>query len=139
MNRSKKVIQELETQGYGVAGVWGGPQKVKYYAPDGSVRVAIPGHLSDRSGIIYDRLILQGYSLSPPETPKPHCAGCGKWHNTEEEVKACVKRRKIEVAKWDKWASKHSNKGQDKEIKELKDELSELKDLVKQLLGKEVK
>ena len=63
MARSKKDIQELETQGYAGGSVWGGPPKVRYYAPDGSVRVAIPGHLSDRGGIIYDRLILQGYSL----------------------------------------------------------------------------
>jgi len=136
MARGKKVIQELQTQGYGGANTWGGPQKVKYYAPDGSVRISIPGQLSDRNGIIYDRLILQGYSLSPPETPKPHCAGCGKWHDTKEEVKVCVKKRKVDTAKWDNWAKKHQGKGQDKEIKELKDEVSELKDLMKQLLEK---
>ena len=134
MTSKKEIKQQLKTQGYASAGVWGGPQKITYYAPDGSVSEAIPGYLSDREGVKYDRMLLQGYSLTPPEHPKPHCAGCGAWHDTIEEVKSCIKQRKAQAAKWERWASRNRGKGESVEIKELKDEVGELKKLMKQLL-----
>ena len=134
MKDKNEIRQELQSQGFASAGVWGGPKAVRYYAPDGSVRDSIPSHLTDREGNKYDRMILQGYSLTPPENPKLHCDGCGKWHDTIEEVKSCVKLKKAEAVKWERKASQLLNKGSD--VKKLQDEVSELKNLVKQLLEK---
>ena len=136
---NKEIQRALQSQGYASGGTWGGPQRVTYYAPDGSVREAIPSHLTDGKGIRYDRMILQGYSLSPPENPKPHCAGCGRWHDTQEEVNACIKKRKTDEKRWEKKAHKDVSKGQDKEIQGLRKEVSELKKLMEQLIKKETK
>ena len=135
--------RQLESQGYGLGATWGGPRKAKYYAPDGSMIEAIPGHLTDGHGTIIDRYLLLGYTLTPPEHPKPHCAGCNKWHDTEAEVKACIKRSKARAKKWDDWAKAKRNREGSKETDELKKEVTELKEsikrteaMMKQLLGK---
>ncbi len=133
----------LQSQGYGLGATWGGPQRTKYYAPDGSMIEAIPGHLTDGRGTMIDRYLLLGYTLTPPEHPKPHCDGCHKWHNTEAEVKTCIQRSKTRTKKWDNWALSKRNKESSKETDELKKEVTELKEsnqrmeaMMKQLLEK---
>ena len=124
----------LQSQGFALASVWGGPQKMIYYAPDGRVKEEVPEIRERQDGVVYDVLLAQGYTLTPPENPKPHCDGCGNWHNTEEEVKQCIGRKKVFDAKWAKLGNKLLKQP---DTKSLEDKISRLEEQIGHLLQRE--
>lgn len=109
--------------------VWGGMPRTGYYAPDGTYEECIPQRRVRRNGTVYDVRLAGGYTLTPPANPKLHCKGCGKWHDTQEEVTACIERRKAFMAKYEKLASKQ-HKGSEDRIKELEDKIDKLTKLI---------
>ena len=113
------VNAQLEKQGYalGRKGVWGGPQKTRYYRPDGIMVEAIPCMRERQDGLVYDWNISgKGWSLRPPLKPKPHCEGCGDWHDTKAQVLACKRERARKQVQWEaEMAERRNQKGSDKE------------------------
>jgi len=127
----------------------GGPQKKRYYTPDGREVWQFPsirGYAKkNQAGDIVeqgtrDANYDQGWLDSPPQNPKLYCKGCDKWHDTQEEVDACIKSKKVYLTKMQKRAQEElgeENLKEDNEIQELKSEVSELKSMLQQILDKE--
>jgi len=126
----------LQSQGFALASVWGGPQKVRYYAPDGRVKEEIPEIRERQDGVVYDVLLAQGYTLTLPENPKPHCDGCGNWHNTGEEVKQCIGRKRVNAERWERFAKKKLKQA---DTQALEDKISRLEEQLGRLLAREEK
>ena len=91
--------QEAARTGAAVSGVWGGPQKQRYYTPTGEEVYSIPswreftrkgpdGKILEQG--TRDANLDKGWSLSLPTELKVACPGCSKWHDTQEEVDACI-------------------------------------------------
>lgn len=121
----------LENQGYALARTWGGQKLIKYYRPDGG-EVWKPPSMVERGGVEYDILLLKGYTFTPPEHPKIHCDGCTKWHDTQEEVDACVKRCKASALEWERKTAR-LRKGDEEDLRK---QVAELQKMVKELLKK---
>ena len=124
----------LVGQGFALGTPTGGLPRKIYYAPDGTMKGCVPGYLSDGRGNLHDRMLLDGWSLTPPENLKPHCAGCDKWHDTQAEVDTCIKNKKKMLIAWEKRVRKEVKNERDEEIESLRSELDELKGMLKQFL-----
>jgi len=112
-----------------------------YYTPDGRREEKIPQQRERSDGVIYDVFLAQGYTLTPPTNPKPYCKGCDKWHDTEEEVDACVgKKRKFTEAmqKRAEGDLAKEQKGKDKTIADLEAKVDKLMKLMEDKLGTKV-
>ena len=66
----------------------------KYYTPDGREILKIPQKRTRQDGVVYDLFLALGYTLTPPENPKPYCPGCDMWHDTQEAVAECIERKR---------------------------------------------
>ena len=136
--------RQLTSQGTALAGVWGGPQKQSYYTPSGDEVYAIPAIREwvrkDGRGKIEaqgerDANLDKGWTLTPPTELKIHCAGCDKWHDADEEVEACIDRKRQSEAQWEARARQQkSNPGQGEEVTALTAKVTELTALVEKLL-----
>ena len=74
---------------------------------------------------------------SPPKEPKPHCDGCDKWHDTQEEVSECIAKKKESLDTWQKKATEMNKKENPAErVDKLESDMSEIKDMLAQLLSK---
>ena len=140
--------QEAARTGAAVSGVWGGPQKQRYYTPTGEEVYSIPSWREfvrkDSGGKILeqgtrDANLDKGWSLSPPTELKVACSGCGKWHDTDEEVNACIETRSAQVARWqkddDNARAEKNNADVEGRIDKLEEGLSDIKELLQQALG----
>lgn len=134
-----KVSKAIEASGYGFSGDIGGLPKTTYYTPDGRTIESMPnivtGNLKGKQ-VTIDLNLKRGWLLSPPQVLKPYCEGCTRWHDTKEEVKACIARQKAFADKWDKWARKGMKKEaqtRDATIETLSKELKDMKDMIKKL------
>ena len=140
--------QEAARTGAAVSGVWGGPQKQRYYTPTGEEVLAIPswrefvrkgpdGKILEQG--TRDANLDKGWSLSLPTELKVTCPGCSKWHDTEEEVDACVDKKAAAAAQWERKALEQQPQSQDTEMEErlgkLEEGLSDIKTLLQQALG----
>ena len=139
--------QEAARTGAAVSPTWGGPQKQRYYTPTGEEVLAIPSWREfvrkDSDGKILeqgtrDANLDKGWSLSLPTELKVTCPGCSKWHDTEEEVDACVDKKAAVAAQWERKALEQQPQSQDTEMEErlgkLEEGLSDIKDDIKTLL-----
>jgi hypothetical protein len=91
--------------------------------------------------VIYDIFLALGYTLIPPANPKPYCKGCDKWHDTQEEVDACVDKKVTFAKAMQKRAEQElakDQKGKDKTIADLEDKVDKLTKLMEAQLGKKV-
>ena len=140
--------QEAARTGAAVSGVWGGPQKQRYYTPTGEEVYSIPSwrefNRKGPDGKILeqgtrDANLDKGWSLSLPTELKVACSGCGKWHDTEEEVNACIETRSAQVARWqkedDNARAEKNNADVEGRLDKLEEGLSDIKDLLQQALG----
>ena len=140
--------QEAARTGAAVSGVWGGPQKQRYYTPTGEEVLAIPswrefvrkgpdGKILEQG--TRDANLDKGWSLSLPTELKVTCPGCSKWHDTEEEVDACVDKKAAVAAQWERKALEQQPQSQDTEMEDrlgkLEEGLSDIKTLLQQALG----
>ena len=113
----------------------------RYFTPDGREEFKIPQQRERSDGVIYDVFLAQGYTLVPPTNPKPYCSGCDKWHDTQEEVDACVGKKKKFAEAMQKKAEGElakEHKGKDKEIADLTAKVDKLTKLMEAQLGKEI-
>jgi len=124
---------------YRLNNVWGGVPRVKYYAPDGTCAEHIPHFRTRKDNVKYDVLLAKGYTIEPPVNPKPHCKGCGQWHDTQEEVEACIARQEAFMTKYEKIAAKRYRKptDADKKIDELEKKINKLTQLLETKISKE--
>ena len=140
--------QEAARTGAAVSGVWGGPQKQRYCTPTGEEVYSIPswreftrkgpdGRIVEQG--TRDANLDKGWSLSRPTELKVACPGCTKWHDTEEEVGACVEKKAVSAAQWERKALEQQPQGQDADIEDrlgkLEEGLSDIKTLLQQALG----
>lgn len=139
MNR-EEIKRKLRGSDYAFSGVTGGQPRRTYYRPDGVPEVKIvrnPVHTvyRDADGKTHkaelDQYVLKGYSLTPPENPKIHCEGCGKWHDTQKEVTQCKKQRRQWLQRQEKWAQKKLKKND--EVSELKDQVVKLTEMIQEM------
>jgi len=113
----------------------------RYFTPDGREELKIPQHHERKDGVVYDIFLAQGYTLTPPTNTKPYCSGCDRWHDTQEEVDACINEKSKFMASMNRKASREltkERKGKDTEIADLKAEVEKLRKLVEAQLGKEI-
>ena len=140
--------QEAARTGAAVSGVWGGPQKKRYYTPTGEEVYSLPSWREfvrkDSDGRILeqgtrDANLDKGWLLSMPTELKVVCPGCSKWHDTQGDVDACVDKRAKVAAQWERKALEQQPKGQDAEVEDrlgkLEEGLSDIKALLQQALG----
>jgi len=104
LNSNEKRV--LESTGVVPGGITGGPQKVKYYLPDGRIVWAIPGWRGyirkDAQGKVVesgtrDSNFDRGWLSQPPENPKWTCVYCGDWHDTKKEITACRQKKERQL------------------------------------------
>ena len=145
---SNSIKQEAARTGAAVGSTWGGPQKQRYYTPTGEEVYSIPswrefirkgpdGRIVEQG--TRDANLDKGWSLSLPTELKVACPGCSKWHDTEEEVGACVEKKAVVAAQWERKALELQPQGQDADIEDrlgkLEEGLSDIKTLLQQALG----
>jgi hypothetical protein len=115
--------------------------RTRYFTPDGREQWKIPQHHERQDGVIYDIFLAQGYTLTPPENPKLYCAGCDRWHDTQEEVDACVGKKKKFAEAMQRKAERELSKEQkvkDKTIADLEARVDKLTRLLEDKLGEEI-
>ena len=140
--------QEAARTGAAVSGIWGGPQKQRYYTPTGEEVLAIPSwrefNRKGPDGKILeqgtrDANLDKGWSLSLPTELKVACPGCSKWHDTAKEVDACVDKKAEVAAQWERKALEQQPQSQDADtegrLDKLEEGLSDIKALLQQALG----
>ncbi len=118
----------------------GGQPKTRYWTPDGRELLRSPCMRTTKNGGVRDANFDFGWLPIKPTQLKLYCPHCDKWHDTDEEVKACGKQRKAFDAKFMRIAKKQTkNDGadKDKEIESLRSELAELKEMITRLAQKE--
>jgi len=147
---NKSLKQEAARTGTAVSGLWGGPGYKRYFLPTGEEIYGIPRMVGNDYGGTRDANLDKGWSLSLPTELKVACPGCTKWHDTEEEVDACVETRTAQVARWQKEdddvrAEKNNAEQNNVDVEErlgkleegldkLEEGLSDIKDDIKTLL-----
>ena len=137
-----KEKKEIRKNGFAYTG---GIPKQTYWTPDGREIQSIPSmrefNRKDSEGNITgtgtrDANLDRGWLLSPPKDPKPYCAGCDKWHDTEEEVIKCIAERAEKARQWEDWAKKEkegNGVAQEEEVEGLRVEVLELRGLIHEL------
>ena len=113
----------------------------KYFTPDGREQWKIPQQRERSDGVIYDLFLAQGYTLVPPVNPKLYCKGCDRWHDTEEEVDACIgKKRKFAEAMQKRAEQELGEEHQvkDKTIADLEAKVDKLTKLLEDKLGTKI-
>lgn len=139
----------LEAGGFLGMQITGGPEKRKYYLPDGRPIFAIPGErqyvIKDKDGKVIekgtrDANLDKGWLMSPPSTLKIYCPGCDGWHDTQKEVKGCQMERAQKQKRLERRGLKLLRKGDnitdDKdEIATLKAKLEKLEAIITKLAG----
>ena len=140
--------QEAARTGAAVSPTWGGPQKRRYYTPAGEEVYSLPSWREfvrkDSDGRILeqgtrDANLDKGWSLSLPTELKVACSGCGKWHDTDGEVDACIDTRTAQMAQWQKEdaaaRAEQNNADVEGRLDKLEEGLSDIKSLLQQALG----
>lgn len=136
-----EVKQQLATSGTAMSQMPLGIPKTRYYTPDGREKWKIPQHHTRQDGAVYDIFLAQGYTLTPPTNPKLRCLGCDMWHDTPEEVEACVKEKKKLVASMNRRAERElakEQRGKDMKIADLEAKVDKLTKLLEENLGKKI-
>lgn len=140
-NLTVEAKKQLQQAGSIMSEMPKGIPKVKYYTPDGREELKIPQQRQRQDGVIYDIFLAQGYTLTPPENPKPYCKGCDKWHDTQEQVDECIGKKTQFVELMNRKAQYDIAKEQrekDKRIDELEIKIDRLTKLLEAKLGKEI-
>jgi len=112
-----------------------------YYSPDGREEFKIPQHHERKDGVVYDIFLAQGYTLTPPENPKPYCSGCDRWHDTQEEVETCIEKKSKFISSMNRRAGQElvkERKEKDTKISDLEARVNKLTKLLEDKLGKEI-
>lgn len=134
-----KLPPAIEQTGYGISGHIGGLPRQTYYTPDGRVIKAIPSirqySRKDKDGKVIesgtrDANYDKGWLPAMPTELKLYCSGCDMWHDKQEEIDACIVKKK----RWVNQLSKKVIKQEASEIDSLKKEVAELKEMLQKVL-----
>jgi hypothetical protein len=134
-----KLSPAIEKSGYGITGDIGGLPRQTYYTPDGRVIKAIPSLREyvkkGKNGEAVetgtrDANLDKGWLLTPPTELKLYCSGCDMWHDTQEEVDACIAKKK----KWVDALGKRAIKQEADDVASLRQEVAELKEMLQKAL-----
>ena len=137
--------QQIEAQGFGKTGDVGGQPKITYYTPDGRVIRAMPDMheyaLKDAQGKVIeqglrDANLDKGWLSAKPVTLQKYCGGCDKWHPTDAEVKECIRKKAVLIAKHTRQGKKDLAKGDGDRISKVESDVADIKDMLRQLLEK---
>ena len=139
----KETKQQIAELGYGLAGDIGGQHKQRYWTPDGREILTQPSlrtYIKKENGKVVesgvrDANLDKGWLSQPPTNPKLRCFHCDRWHDTKEEIDQCGAKKKAFDTKYMKRAKKDVGKNGD-EVAELRNEMSEMKELLEKLLEK---
>ena len=135
-------INQAEANEVKATGQIGGQPKQRYYTPDGSVIFAMPD-IHEYSQVSNGKIIAQGlrdanldrgWLTTAPERLQFYCPGCDKWHPTQQQLNACIKRKKSLAKKWERAAKLDLPKDFSTEITGMKSEMNELKSMFSQVL-----
>ena len=126
---SEQVKEGIERTGYGISGVIGGIGRQTYYTPDGRRIRAIPAirdYVIKKDGKVVeggtrDANYDKGWLPVMPTELKPYCDGCDNWHDTEDDIKACVAEKNKKAKAWEKWAKKQQKGEAMEQVKETED------------------
>ena len=139
-------IHQAEENGLVQTGQIGGQPKQRYWTPDGSVIFAMPDihEYAQMSGGkivaqgLRDANLDRGWLLAKPTKLQVHCGGCDKWHPTQKEVDACIKKKTAYGEKWNKAARRQLKQQPEAsgDVAELKAEMKELKSMFSKVLEK---
>lgn len=135
------IKQSLEQSGAAISQMPKGIPRTRYFTPDGREQFKIPQHRERRDGVIYDVFIAQGYTLTPPSNLKPYCSSCDMWHDTQEEVKACIEKKSKFMASMNRKASREllkERREKDTQIANLEDKVDKLTKLLEEKLGEKI-
>ena len=134
-------VQQKETlrnSGFIKAGDIGGQPKQTYWTPDGREIRALPDmneySLKDANGKtirsgVRDANLDKGWLMQKPVELKPYCPHCDAWHDNQEGIDACGRKKAQFMRKCIKEIDKEPDR-----IAKLENDMSELKGLLKQLL-----
>ena len=131
-------------EGWAMTPVYGGPQKKRYYLPDGREVMALPsmrdyvkreGKVVVESGT-RDANYDKGWLETPPQNLKVTCIHCDRWHDTEAEVVRCGTQRNAMVQKQEQAYRKRFKIGDEDDVIKLKSEVQELREMLKKVLEK---
>jgi hypothetical protein len=131
-----KVTPAIEASGYGITGDIGGLSKTTYWTPDGRMILSVPSireYQVKKDGKVIrqgtrDANLDRGWLLQKPQILKPHCNGCGNWHDTQSEVDACIIKQKEYLDRMERLAHKEAEKTS------LEKQVADLQEMVKKLL-----
>jgi len=137
-------LAQAESAGINQTGQIGGQPKQKYYTPDGSIIFAMPDiheyQQTSKGKVVAQGLrdanLDRGWLLSKPEKLQIYCGGCDKWHPTQKEVNACIKKKSAFTKEWEAKAKKDLPKDASAEMAEMKTEMKELKTMFSEVLEK---
>lgn len=141
---SQEVKRQLQSEGTALVSVWGGPQKKRYYTPDGREVFAVPALREyvkkDAEGKVvgegardanYDR----GWLESMPTELKPYCAGCDNWHDTKAEVSQCIKQKASVAKRWEARVNRgRGKKDEGADVRELKAQVAQMQATLEQYM-----
>lgn len=143
---TKQKEDEIRRVGYGISGDIGGIGKQTYFTPDGRRIRSVPNTrdyvLKDKDGKVIesgtrDGNFDKGWLPVMPTELKPHCDGCGDWHDTQEGVDKCIKGKEEQTRKWDEYAEQQKKKNTDAQngdVEELRVEVLEMRGQMNEIL-----
>ena len=138
-----KLPQAIEQSGFGITEDIGGLPRQIYYTPDGREIRAIPS-LRDyvvrdakdkvvRTGT-RDANLDKGWLLAPPTELKLYCSGCDRWHDTQEEIDACIAQKQKFIDRMARKAKKEYKPEDTGEVAMLKDKVAKLEEMLTKAL-----
>lgn len=135
--------EQIRSRGFAY---FGGVPKKRYWTPDGREIINVPAMRTFNivkegrviSSGIRDANLDNGWLEQKPEVLKLYCPYCDKWHDTQEEVDGCGKRKGKFNKHWEKKAREELKQGMpsNSEIDEINDKIAHLTKLVELLLEK---
>ena len=111
--------QAMEAEGFAGSVATGGPNKQRYFRPDGQAVYMIPAIRQTvvvgadgkkRAGPSRDANYDKGFLPVPPQVPQLTCPHCTDWHKTQEEVDNCGIIRNARIQVYEKEAQEEHTK-----------------------------
>lgn len=147
MTVSLEEREQIKLKGYADIG---GLKKNRYWTPDGREIIAVPSirtYNKIKDGKIIesgtrDANLDKGWLTQKPTNPKHYCPHCDRWHDTKKQIEVCGTAKQAVTRKFEKIAQEEKKKeGSEEdslklEVAALKSEMSEIKDMLRQLLKK---
>ena len=129
-----------------ITDVFGGQPKQRYWTPDGRLIMMMPDMReftrTDQAGKILDSGIRdanydKGWWHQKRTELKLYCPHCDLWHDTQQEITKCQRRKKAFDDKWSKRAkqeNKQNGETNDDRLSKVESDIGEIKQLLRNLV-----